>query len=70
MINLKIFSFATAVPFPYSQLTRLMPLIPLYLAPRIVVIKFIFSDLLVHNLIANHVITKVKVIRIAGLHKL
>ena len=58
------------MPFPYSQLTRLMPLIPLGLAQRIVVIKFIFADLLVHNPIANHVITKVKVIRIAVLYKL
>ena len=47
-----------------------MPLIPPGAAPRIVVIISIFSNLLVHNPIANPVITKVKVIRIAGLHKL
>ena len=39
-------------------------------APRIVVITSILSNLLVHNPIANPVITKVKVIRIAGLHRL
>ena len=61
---------ATAAPTPYSEPTRLMPLIPPGAAPRIVVITSKFSNLLVHNPIANPVITKVKVIKIAGLHKL
>ena len=38
-------------------------------APRIVVITSRFSNLLVHNPIANPVITRVKVINMAGLHK-
>ena len=61
---------ATAAPTPYSDPTRLMPLIPPGAAPRIVVITSIFSNLLVHNPIANPVTTKVKVIKMAGLHKL
>ena len=61
---------ATAAPTPYSDPTRLMPLMPPGAAPRIVVITSIFNNLLVHNPIANPVITKVKVIKIAGLHKL
>ena len=47
-----------------------MPLIPPGAAPRIVVITSIFSNLLVHNPIANPVITKVKVISMAGFHKI
>ena len=39
-------------------------------APRIVVITSILSNLLVSNPIAKPVITKVKVIKIAGLHKI
>ena len=70
VINLTACRVATAAPTPYSDPTRLMPLIPPGAAPRIVVITSIFSNLLVHNPIANPVITKVKVIRIAGLHKL
>ena len=46
-----------------------MPLIPPGAAPRIVVITSILSNRLVHNPIANPVITKVKVIKIAGFHK-
>ncbi len=46
-----------------------MPLMPPGAAPRIVVITSILSNLLVHNPIANPVTTKVKVIKIAGLHK-
>ena len=38
-------------------------------APRIVVIMSTLSNLLVHKPIARPVITKVKVINIAGLHK-
>ena len=60
---------ATAAPTPYSEPTRLIPLIPPGAAPRIVVITSMFSNLLVHNPIANPVTTKVKVIKIAGLHK-
>ena len=44
--------------------------IPPGAAPRIVVIISILSNLLVHNPIANPVITKVNVIKMAGLHKL
>ena len=69
VINLTACRVATAAPTPYSDPTRLMSLIPPGAAPRIVVITSIFSILLVHNPIANPVITKVKVIKIAGLHK-
>ena len=61
---------ATAAPTPYSDPTRLMPLMPPGAAPRIVVITSILSNLLVHNPIANPVIIKVKVIKMAGFHKL
>ena len=61
---------ATAAPTPYSDPTRLIPLMPPGAAPRIVVITSIFSNLLVHNPIANPVKTKVKVIKMAGLHKI
>ena len=70
VINLTACKVATAAPTPYSEPTRLIPLIPPGAAPRIVVITSIFSNLLVHKPIANPVKTKVKVIRIAGLHKL
>ena len=70
VINRTACKVATAAPTPYSEPTRLMPLIPPGAAPRIVVITSMFSNLLVHNPIANPVITKVKVINIAGLHKL
>ena len=70
VINLTACRVATAAPTPYSEPTRLIPLIPPGAAPRIVVITSILSNLLVHNPIANPVITKVKVINIAGLHKL
>ena len=69
VINRTACKVATAAPTPYSDPTRLMPLIPPGAAPRIVVITSIFSNLLVHNPIANPVITKVKVIKMAGLHK-
>ena len=59
----------TEDPTPYFDPTRLIPLIPTGAAPKIVVITSILSNLLVHNLIANPLITKVKVIKIAGLHK-
>ena len=45
------------------------PKIPPGAAPRIVVMISILSNLLVHNPIANPVITKVKVINMAGFHK-
>ena len=70
VINLTACRVATAAPTPYSDPTRLIPLIPPGAAPRIVVITSICSNLLVHNPIANPVITRVKVIKIAGLHKL
>ena len=70
VINLTACRVATAAPTPYSDPTRLMPLMPPGAAPRIVVITSILSNLLVHKPIANPVITKVKVIRIAGLHRL
>ena len=53
----------------YSESTKLIPLIPLGVSPRIVVIKSIFSNLLVHIPSANPVITNVKVIKIAALYK-
>ena len=70
VINLTACKVATAGPTPYSDPTRLIPLIPPGAAPRIVVITSIFSNLLVHNPIANPVMTKVKVIKMAGFHKL
>ena len=69
VINLTACRVATAAPTPYSDPTRLIPLIPPGAAPKIVVIISILSNLLVHKPIANPVITKVKVINIAGLHK-
>ena len=60
---------AIAAPTSYSNPIRLIPLIPPGAAPRIVVITSILSNLLIHNPIANSVITKVKVNKIAGLHK-
>ncbi len=69
VINLTACKVATAAPTPYSEPTRLIPLIPPGAAPRIVVITSILSNLLVHNPIANPVITKVNVINMAGLHK-
>ena len=70
VINLTACRVATAGPTPYSEPTRLIPLIPPGAAPRIVVMISILSNLLVNNPIANPVITKVKVIKIAGFHKL
>ncbi len=70
VINRTACRVATAAPTPYSDPTRLMPLMPPGAAPRIVVITSILSNLLVHNPIANPVITKVKVIKMAGLHKI
>ena len=70
VINRTACRVATAAPTPYSEPTRLMPLIPPGAAPRIVVITSMLSNLLVHSPIASPVITKVKVIKIAGLHKL
>ena len=70
VINLTACRVATAAPTPYSDPTRLIPLIPPGAAPRIVFITFILSNLLFHNPIANPVITKVMAINIAGLHKL
>ena len=70
VINRTACKVATAAPTPYSDPTKLIPLIPPGAAPRMVVIKSIFSNLLVHNPIAKPVITKVKVIKMAGLHKL
>ena len=69
VINLTAWRVATAAPTPYSDPTRLIPLIPPGAAPRIVVITSKLSNLLVHNPIASPVITKVKVINMAGLHK-
>ena len=69
VINLTACKVATAAPTPYSEPTRLIPLIPPGAAPKIVVIISILSNLLVHNPINNPVITKVKVINMAGLHK-
>ena len=68
VISLTACRVATAAPTPYSDPTRLIPLIPPGAAPRIVVITSMFSNLLVHNPIANPVITNVKVIKIAGFH--
>ena len=69
VINLTACRVATAGPTPYSEPTRLIPLIPPGAAPRSDVIISIFSNLLVHNPIAKPVITKVNVIKIAGFHK-
>ena len=46
-----------------------MPLMPPGAAPRIVVIISTLSNLLVHSPIAKPVMTNVKVIKIAGFHK-
>ena len=70
VINRTACRVATAAPTPYSEPTKLIPLMPPGAAPRIVVITSILSNLLVHKPIANPVITNVKVIKIAGLHKL
>ena len=70
VISLTAWRVATAAPTPYSEPTRLIPLIPPGAAPRIVVITSILSNLLVHKPIVNPVITRVKVIKIAGFHKL
>ena len=69
VINLTAWRVATAGPTPYSEPTRLMPLIPPGAAPSIVVIISTLSILLVHKPTASPVNTRVKVIRIAGLHK-
>ena len=69
VINLTACRVATAAPTPYSEPTRLIPLIPPGAAPKIVVIISILSNLLVHNPIANPVTIKVKVINMAGLHE-
>ena len=70
VINLTACRVATAAPTPYSDPTKLMPLMPPGAAPRIVVITSMFNNLLVHNPIAKPVITRVKVIKMAGFHKL
>ena len=69
VINLTACRVATAGPTPYSEPTRLIPLIPPGAAPRIVVIMSTFNNLLVHKPMAKPVKTSVKVIRIAGFHK-
>ena len=69
VINLTACNVATAGPTPYSDPTRLIPLIPPGAAPRIVVMISILSNLLVHSPIAKPVITKVNVINMAGFHK-
>ncbi len=69
VINLTAWRVATAAPTPYSEPTRLIPLIPPGAAPSSDVIISIFNNLLVHNPIAKPVITKVNVIKIAGSHK-
>ena len=53
-----------------EQHQEVLALIPPGAAPRIVVITSILSNLLVHNPIVSPVITRVKVIKIAGFHKL
>ena len=65
VINLTACRVATAAPTPYSEPSRLIAL-PTGAAPRIVVITSILGNQLVHNIIANPVIIKVKVIKIAG----
>ena len=70
LINLTACKVATAAPTPYSDPTRLIPQMPPGVAPRIFVITFILNNLFVHNPIVNPVITKAKVIKMAGLHKL
>ncbi len=70
LINLTACRVSTAAPTPYSDPTRLIRLIPPGAAPRIVVITSILSNRLVHNLITNPLAIRVKVIKIAGLHKL
>ena len=70
VINRTACKVATAAPTPYSDPTKLIPLIPLGATPRIVVIKSIFINLLDHSSIAKPVLTKVKVIKMAGIHKL
>ena len=70
VINLTAWRVATAGPTPYSEPTRLIPLMPPGAAPSIVVIMSTLSNLLVHKPIASPVNTRVKVIRIAGFHKL
>ena len=69
VINLTAWRVATAAPKPYSEPTRVIPLIPPRAAPRIVVIISTLSNLLVHNPIAIPVITNVNVIKMAGFHK-
>ena len=68
MINL--IAWVATAALLHILITRLMPLIPPGAAPRIVVITSILSNLLVHKPIANPVIIKVKVSKIAGFHKL
>ena len=69
VINRTACRVATAAPTPYSDPTRLIPLIPPGAAPRMVVITSILSNLLVNNPNASPVMTKVKVINMAGFHK-
>ena len=69
VINLTACRVATAGPTPYSEPTRLMPLIPPGAAPSIVVIMSTPRILLVHKPITSPVKTKVNVIKIAGFHK-
>ena len=70
VIILTVWRVPTAAPTSYSEPIRLMPLIPSGAALRIVVITSIFSNLLLLKPIVNPVITRVKVIKIAGFHKL
>ena len=56
-------------PNPYSEPTKLIPLITSGAAPRFVVIKSTFSILLVYKPIDRPVMTNVKVIKIAGFNK-
>ena len=69
VINLTACKVATAGPTPYSEPTRLIPLIPPGAAPSIVVMISTFNSLLVHKPIAKPVNTRVKVIKMAGFHK-
>ena len=69
VMSLTAWRVATAGPTPYSEPTKLIPLIPPGAAPRIVVIISTSSNLLVHKPIAKPVITNVNVIKIAGFHK-
>ena len=70
VISLTACNVATAAPTPYSDPTKLIPLIPPGAAPRIVVMISTPSKRLVQSPIARPVITNVKVINIAGFHNI